>query len=151
MNIDTADLPVGAYSTWWVIFNDPSGCSDGSCGENDVLPPPGTEEANVSVLWTGTGTIVGPDRMGHFSASLDVGLDAAPGQVIYGDGLLDPMGAEVHIIVRYHGPAIWDDATALVEQLSTFQGSCTPDSSLGVGRDPNTFGCFDAQATIHLP
>ena len=151
MNIDTADLHVGAYSTWWVIFNDPSGCSNGSCGENDVLPPPGTEEANVSVLWTGTGTIVGPDRMGHFSASLGVGLDAAPGQVIYGDGLLDPMGAEVHIIVRYHGPAIWDDATALVEQLSTFQGSCTPDSSLGVGTDPNAFGCFDAQATIHLP
>ena len=42
MNIDTTDLPVGAYSVWWVIFNDPSKCSDGACGENDVLPPPGT-------------------------------------------------------------------------------------------------------------
>lgn len=151
MNIDTTDLPVGAYSVWWVIFNNPSACSDGECGENDVLPPPGNAEAEVSVLWTGMGTIVGPDRMGHFSASLGVGLDAAPGQVLFGEGLTNSMGAEIHLIVRYHGPAMWDDATALVEQLSTFQGSCTPDSSLGIGTDPNAFGCFDAQAAIHMP
>ena len=151
MNIDTTDLPVGAYSVWWVIFNNPSACSDGECGENDVLPPPGTVEADVSVLWTGIGTIVGPDRMGHLSASLAVGADAAPGQLLFGEGVTNPMGAEVHLIVRYHGPANWGDATALVEQLSTFQGGCTPDSSLGVGTDPAAFGCFDAQVAVHQP
>ena len=39
MNIDTTDLPIGGYSVWWVIS---AGCSDGECGENDVLHPPST-------------------------------------------------------------------------------------------------------------
>ncbi len=148
INIDTTDLPVGAYSTWWVIFNNPAGCSDGECGENDVLPPPGTAQAEVSVLWA-TGGIVGPDRMGHFSASLGLGLDAAGGQVIYGDGLTNPMGSEIHMIVRYHGPAIWSNAEDLLGQMYTFQGQCSPESSLGVGS--GAFGCFDPQATVHMP
>jgi len=50
MNIDTTDLPIGAYSVWWVIFNNPAGSSDGECGENDVLPPPSTPEAEVSAV-----------------------------------------------------------------------------------------------------
>ena len=71
MNIDTTDLPVGAYTVWWVIFNNPGGCSDGACGANDTgrpKDPPGNV-AEGGVLWA-TGGIVGPDRMGHFSASL---------------------------------------------------------------------------------
>ena len=139
-NIDTTDLPVGAHSVWWVIFNDPSGCSDGECGINDVLPPPGTAAANVSVLWAGSGTIVGPDRMGHFSASLGIGVDGAPAAPLFGEGLTNPMGAELHLVVRYHGPALWDDAEALLGQLSNFGGSC---ETIGV--------CYDAQATIHNP
>jgi len=50
MNIDITDLPIGAYSVWWVIFNNPAGCSDGECGENDMLPPPSTPEAEVSAV-----------------------------------------------------------------------------------------------------
>ena len=61
MNIDTTNLPIGAYSVWWVIFNTPASCSDGECAENDVLPPPSTPEAEVSAVWA-TGGIVGPDR-----------------------------------------------------------------------------------------
>jgi hypothetical protein len=144
------DLPIGAYSVWWIIFNNPAGCSDGVCGENDVLPPPGTLEAEVSAVWA-TGGIVGPDRGGHFSARLGVGKDAAPGQIIFGDALTDPMGAEIHVIVRYHGPARWDDSAALLSQMSTFQGYCTPASSLGVGTDESAFSCFEPQATMHMP
>jgi hypothetical protein len=149
MNIDTTDLPIGAYSVWWVIFNNPAGCSDGVCGENDVLPPPGTAEAEVSVLWA-TGGIVGPDRGGHFSARLGVGKDNAPGQIIFGDGLTNSMGSEVHMIVRYHGPARWDDAEALKSQMHSFQGFCTPASSLGVGTDESAFSCFEPQAAMHM-
>ena len=149
MNIDTTDLPIGAYTVWWVIFNNPAGCSDGECGENDVLPPPGTAEAEVSALWA-TGGIVGPDRGGHFSARLGVGKDAAPGQVLFGDGVTNPMGAEVHIIVRYHGPAMWDDADTLKSQMYTFQGFCTPGSSMGVGTDQTAFACYEPQATMHM-
>ncbi len=148
MNIDTTDLPGGAYTMWWVIFNDPSKCSDGECGENDVLPPPGTPGAKVSPGWV-PGGIVGPDRVGHFSAHLGIGLDGAPGQVLFGDGLTNPMGAEVHVILRYHGPVIWNDADALLKQLDSYQGNCTPESSLGIGTDPDAFGCWEPQATIH--
>ncbi len=77
MNTDTTDLPIAIYSVWWVIFNNPAGCSNGECGENDVLPPPSTPEAEVSPV-RATGGIVGPDRGGQFSARLGVGKDAAP-------------------------------------------------------------------------
>ena len=147
MNIDTTDLPGGAYSVWWVIFNDPSKCTDGACGENDVLPPPGTLEAAVSPLWA-TGGIVGPDRMGHFSASLGVGLESAQGPVFWGDGLTNPMGAEVHIIVRYHGPAVWTDPTTLFDQMYLFEGSCTAESSFGMGT--GAFDCYEPQMTMHM-
>ena len=139
MNIDTTDLPVRGNSVWWVIFNDPSKCSDGECGENDVLPPPGNVAAGVSVLWAGTGAVVGPDRMAHFSSSLGVGVESAPGELLWGPALTNPMGAEVHLIVRYHGPALWDDSVALTGQLSTFGESC------------DVFACYDVQAAIHLP
>ena len=149
MNIDTTDLPVGAYTVWWVIFNNPVGCSDGECGENDVLPPPGTVEAEVAATWA-TGGIVGPDRMGHFSARLGVGADAAPGQTLWGE-LTNPMGAEVHLIVRYHGPAVWGDASTFLAQQYTFEGFCTPASSFAMGTDPDAFACYEPQASIHKP
>ena len=139
MNIDTIDLPVGASSIWWVIFNDPSMCTDGECGENDVLPPPGNVEAGVSVLWAGSGAIVGPDRMAHFSSSLGVGEESVPGELLWGPALTNPMGAEVHLLIRYHGPALWDDPIALTGQISTFGGSC------------DLFACYDVQAAIHPP
>lgn len=139
MNIDTSDLPIGANSVWWVIFNDPSKCSDGECGENDVLPPPGNVSAGVSVFWAGTGAIVGPDRMAHFSSNLGLGEESAPGEFLWGPGLTNPLGAEVHLIVRYHGPAQWEDPVALTEQISTFGGSC------------DIFACYDVQAAIHKP
>ena len=61
------------------------------------------------------------------------------------------MGAEIHMIVRSHGPARWDDPEALLSQMSTFQGYCTPASSLGVGTDESAFSCFEPQATMHMP
>ncbi|MCH8992905.1 MAG: hypothetical protein IIA44_14300 [Acidobacteria bacterium] len=142
MNFDSTDMPVGGWTVWWFIFNNPSACSDGECGLNDALPPPGNPEVGVAVLWA-TGGIVGPDRMGHFSAHLGVGADAAPGQVLWGE-LTNPMGAEVQLIVKYHGPASFGDP-ALVDELSTSRGSCKTDSN------PEGFPCYDAQVAIHLP
>ncbi len=69
MNIDTTDLPVGAYTVWWVIFNNPSACTgeNGVCISADSGKAPGNP-TEAGVLWA-TGGIVGPDRIGHFSAS----------------------------------------------------------------------------------
>ena len=147
LNIDTTDLPVGAYSIWALIFNDPSMCTDGICGLDDVLPPPGNVDAGMSPQWV-TGGIVGPDRQGHFSGSLGIGVEGAPGSLLWGDGLTNPMGAEVHIEVRYHGPAAWDDLDLLMQQLTNVGGNCTPES---FGTDPNAFFCFGAQVAVHQP
>ena len=147
MNIDTSDLPVGAYTIWWVIFNDPSQCSDGECGENDVFPIPGNEAAGLSPVWA-TGGIVGPDRKAHFSASLGLGIDGAPGDILWGPGLTDPMGAEIHLIVRYHGPTYWADPSMMAQQIMTVGGRCTPAT---FGTDEGGFECYEPQATIHMP
>ncbi len=144
LNIDTTDLPVGAYSIWTVVFNNPSVCSDGECGLDDLSGDP---EVEASLIWT-TGGIVGPDRMGHFSGSIGMGLDGAPGQVPIGEGLSNPLGAEVHIVVRYHGRAMFGDATALGEQISTLGGSC---DTISLGTDPDGFSCYDPQVAIHNP
>ena len=139
MNIDTSDLPVGAYTVWWTIFNNPDLCTPGGCSMGDDTGKDGKPNpAEGSVLWA-TGGIVGPDRMGHFSASLGVGLENAPGQVGRGPGLIDPMGAEVLLALRYHGPTLWDDSEALTGQITTSKGSC------------DVFDCYDVQAALHRP
>ncbi len=148
VNIDTTDLPVGAYTVWWFFFNDPSQCSDVNCGiYNDTLPPPGNVAAGSSVAWATAG-IVGPDRQGHFSASIGLGVKGAPMGVLWGPGLIDPFTAEVHIEVRYHGPAAWDDLDLLMQQITNVGGNCNADS---FGAEPNTFHCYGAQATPHQP
>ena len=136
MNVDTTDLPVGGYSIWGVIFNNPSACSDGECGLDDAVPPGVNPEAEATLIWI-TGGFVGPDRMGHFSASLRLGVDAAPGPVLRGPGLTDPLGAEIHLVVRYHGPTDWSDPMVLGGQITTVNVSC------------DTFKCFDPQVTAH--
>lgn len=147
MNVDTTDLPVGGYSIWGVIFNNPSACSDGECGLDDAVPPGVNPEAEATLIWITAG-IVGPDRMGHFSGSLGIGLDGAPGQVPFGEGLTNPMGGEIHIIVRYHGRARFDDPTALGEQITTLGGNC---DTISLGTDPDGFSCYDPQLAIHSP
>ena len=148
VNIDTSDLPAGAYTVWWFFFNEPSQCSDGNCGiYNDSLPPPGNVAAGLSVAWA-TGGIVGPDRQGHFSASVGLGPEGTANGVLWGPGLIDPFTAEVHVEVRYHGPAAWDDLDLLMQQITNVGGNCNADS---FGAEPNTFHCYGAQATAHQP
>ena len=50
-NIHTTGLPAGAYTNWWVIFNNPDGC-DGECGLSDLAP------GNPSVFWATGGNML---------------------------------------------------------------------------------------------
>ena len=139
MNLDTTDLPVRVVTMWWAIFNNPSECSDGQCHHLLDTGRGGTPNpAEGTVLWATSG-IVGPDRMGHFSASLGVGLEDAPGQVLRGPSLTNPMGAEVHWIIKYHGPTMWDDLETLSLQMTNVRGNC------------DNFPCYDPQRAIHKP
>jgi hypothetical protein len=139
MELATSDLvPNAPYTTWWVIFNTPKGCS-AQCGEDDIFNPDGTvnlnPDANISILFA-DGAMSDADGRISFSAILPVGR--ALGQVIAGPGLIDALKAEVHIVVRAHGPL---DANRAYEQLTTFE----PHPIIGGDCDL----CHDVQFAVH--
>jgi hypothetical protein len=137
MSVHAAELPEGHVVTaWWVIFNKPSLCSDGVCGEDDVLPMPGNVLADVSVLHA-DGAYVGASGSAFYFDHLKVGDTA---NAVFGPGLLDPHGAEVHLVLRTHGTLNPEQAH---EQQSTINGGCDP--------DPPHAPCQDLQFAIFYP
>lgn len=128
--VKTCGLIPGAYSLWWLIFNDP-----------DAEGPP-------DIISNATGKVVGPDGTGNFAASLSVGGPyreiGCPGIIgdllgipCSGDGLTNPRGALVVLVIRYHGPVIPGSNS---DQFSTFMGGC-----------PGGVGCVDMQDVVFLP
>ena len=144
IDVSTRDLPAGAYTNWWVVFNNPGACV-GPCDIPDVFSNPASV---ASVLWA-TGGIVDASGQANFQAELPVGV--FPGQVILGNGLLDAYGAEVHYILKTHGP-VQEDADVLLRQVSTIFGACSDLDGSGnhpVDPDPafRVYECWDPQFT----
>lgn len=143
MSLRTFDLdPGGAYTVWWVIFNTPQGCSpadDGMpvCGEDDIFDARGrvspNPDATISVTWAAS-NVISDDGFGNFSGWLQKGQ--AMGEVLFGPGLVDPRGAEVHLVVRSHGRAS-TYRNALYTQLNSSESRCR--------------ACVDQQFSIHMP
>ena len=131
--LNTSGLETGAtYTVWMVVFNNPAACSDGVCGEDDVLPPPGNVDAEVSVARV-AGRVITASGAANFGGRLNVG-DMS--EVLFGPGLTDPMTAEIHLIVRGHGERI----PGLVDnQIHEVGGGC----EINV--------CEDEQFSVHLP
>ena len=151
----TSDLQEGnAYTMWWVIFNNPEECEHPvpgitSCGEGDVFGKPfGETPVQVSVQYA-AGNIVSQTGIISLGADLNVGdLPTQPGQLVFGPGLIDAKKAEIHLVVRDHGPYI----PGMVEaQLTTFGGACTAATDpTGIGPvGPNE--CADVQFAAHVP
>ena len=114
INIHTTDLLPGAYTIWWAFYNYPENCV-GPCGFDDDFVPA------VGSFWTNaTGKVISNGDSANFAAHVDVG--GPFGEVIVdGPGLANPSGAEVQLVIRYHGPAI---PGIIEEQTSTFLGGC---------------------------
>lgn len=110
--------PGDAVTAWWVIFNHPDRCTDGVCGEDDVFEFP--EEASVSVL-NADGQVISDSGVVLFFDSLDANDTSA---ALFGPGLVNLQAAEIHLVVRTHGPAQED---ILEEQLSRVNGGCDPE------------------------
>ncbi len=133
----------GVYTVWVVIFENPELCSGNMCGEDDIFDSEGllvnddgtfgTPGVIVTVMW-GTGKIVSAAGIGTFN--LWVAANNPPGVVLFGPGLVDALGSEIHFVLRNHGQAI---PGLLEEQLTTFEGGC----------DVN--GCTDEQFAVHKP
>ena len=151
IDVSTRDLPAGAYTNWWVIFNRPGEC-DGPCDFPDVFFNPATA---ASVLWA-TGGIVDASGQANFQAELPVGVTpAGDGQLILGNGLLDAHGAEVHYIIKTHG-AVQGDPDLQFRQVSSIYGACSDLDASGnhpVDPDPvaRVYECWDPQFTAFPP
>ena len=119
----------GTYTMWMLLWNDPSLCGGG--GGLDCNPTLG--DVPECVLFT-TGHVVGNNGTlnysGHrrvFDRSGAIGPPCA-------DGLTNPQGAAIHLIIRSHGPKLPGQVNL---QISTFGGGC----------DVNE--CDDVQAAAH--
>ncbi len=145
---DTTGLVPGHLVTmWWVVFNHPELCTNPEgglrCGEPDLLIMGGDEAIEGTVLNAG-GHIVGPDGAGHFGSYLATGDTS--GVMIEGPGLTNPLGADVHLVLRDHGPL---QPGLFVDALSTFGGGCTeaPEGTGTLG----DFVCTQPQFAAHEP
>ena len=137
--LDTTDLTPGdAYTVWWVLFNNPAACATAPCKGSDLSNP-----ETVGMVGYATGGVVEASGQAHFEATLTMGdnsiaLDNGDGfpfeLVEPAPGLINPMRAEIHAVVRTHGTALGDPT----EQLTTFGGGCNPE-------------CTNVQAALHLP
>ncbi len=149
VNINTSGLPPGAYTVWWLIFNNPAGCST-PCGLlDDVLNP----DAAVSVFWATSG-VVGENGIANFHDRYTIGDDLGfPGvqHILGGEGdFLDPQTAEIHNLIKYHGPAS-ADPDVLYDQTHTLLGSCFANANAIDFGPPIGVQCTDPQAVAHLP
>ncbi|MDX1615107.1 MAG: hypothetical protein R3300_12415 [Candidatus Promineifilaceae bacterium] len=139
LQVNTSGLTPGhALTVWWVIFNYPENCTGGECGLDDAFPPPGNVEAGASVSFA-AGHVIGDDGQGNFGAHISVGGDAAPWTV----GLLEPRTAEVHFVLRDHGPAIPE---LVQEQIRTAGGGCN-----NIPPFTGSYTCVDVQAGRFSP
>ena len=124
-------LDSGAYTVWWVIFNNPEFCVDG-CGVDDL----GILEVNASAFWA-TGAVVEDDNVGIFNAQLGENqLPTGDDRVLFGDGLTDSFEAEIHLIARTHGDVL---PGQVEQQITTFNGGCPPNECRNV-----QFAVFEA-------
>ena len=153
--LQTRELEPGdAYTLWWVIFNHPENCENPipgvtSCGEGDVFAQPlGDTDVKVSVQYAG-GNIVGGTGRVDFGAYLQEGVTPdAPGQLVFGSGLIDSKKAEVHLVVRSHGKVFPPLEGA---QLSTFGGACTAETDPTGAGPEGPRECADVQFAAHIP
>lgn len=122
-----------AYIVWWVIFNKPSKCSAPGCGEDDFflggeLYRPGIDQADISVIYA-NGFVTGADGVANVTAHLNAGKVPAGWGVDFGwkddkkSGLKKGNGnkAELHMVVRSHGPAMEGN---IGFRTSNLEGDC---------------------------
>lgn len=155
MTLKTVQLPAGTvHTTWWVVFNNPAECKWGDgvialCAEMDLFVSP---ESLPSVMYA-AGQVIGNTGKGNFAAHLSLGdTSGCHLEPIFSDPaladlkfpcnpLIDSRGAEIHIAVHDHGPAI---PGMIADMLSTFDGGCV---NLGRGNGPNM--CSTTQVAGH--
>src|SRR5262249_2076998 len=136
-NVHTTVPAPGVYTMWWVIFNHP---------ETECTNPTATYKCEYDlpdIVVNATGHVAAGGNL-NLSASLGVGGPYS-GEVICpgfagpcsGEGLTNPEGALVLLVIRYHGPAT---PGIIPQQLTTYFGG--PDDCAV---------CSDEQLVLFVP
>lgn len=149
--VEAAGLTPGdVYTVWWVVFNNPTACSD-ACGEDDIFlggdPANGLNLAQVTAAKIGvgnaTGSVAKADSSAEFGAVLKRNDTSGAHQILFpagldGGALLVASGndAEIHLVIQSHGQA--RGGPQLLGQLAYVETGCTP-------------FCEDIQFTVHQP
>lgn len=147
MHLNTFGLePYTAVTIWWVIFNSPENCSHPEgpyrCGPGDLELFGGDESVESSVLYA-AGHVIGNRGMGGFGATLKKDDSV---ETLFGPGLTNPHGADVHLVVRSHGPIIQGMTK---EMISTFGGGCNNEDIPPCHGEPGPNMCKDLQFSVH--
>lgn len=136
--------PVGEFmsgdatTNWFVVFNNPGNCSDGECGEDDIIASAFFGDPNdvkVDVIFA-TGHVAGS----QWTAGAHLNEGDVSGSIFPQPswGLIDAMKAEIHIIVRSHGAAANLLPGEVAEAISSVAGGCA------------TNACGDAQFAVFV-
>lgn len=119
-HMSTGELEEGhVYTMWVVVINNPEACAGSPCTPADVLG--NTEAVQADGTW-GDGIVYDGDGHMDFTAFTPIGDLPNPW---YGNGLTDPVGAEIHNLIIDHGELIPEMASTM---LNTFRGGCTDES-----------------------
>lgn len=158
MKLQTDHVTAGdALTVWWMVFNQPDACTPPACGEDDIFvdgdPRNPLNEAQIEaadiVAAFATGKVASSKGHARFSAKLAAFEPDGTREIIFGTGpaLKDAAGAEVHLIVRSHGPAVPE---LLDGQLSSYVGGS--DHFLTPPSVPTSVGeCAEIQFAVHTP
>jgi hypothetical protein len=100
----TSGLPAGhTVTVWYVVFNDPGNCTHGEsglrCGPGDLPPYGGNDSAVTSIVYA-AGHVVGRSGTAAFAGHL---ATADTSGALFGPGLINPTGADIHLIVQDDG------------------------------------------------
>ena len=124
VKFEVSDLIHGhTYTLWCVAWNKPGECSTpNQCSDGDFA---NADLVEVEVMYI-AGHLVGKSGKGNFSGHLNEGDDSGSTNAFFGlpgfGGLQDVDLAELHFVLRSHGPAI----PGLVnEQINSYEGGCT--------------------------
>jgi hypothetical protein len=114
--------PNAAYTTWWVIFNNPAACG-GPCSPAKL----GIPAVRASVFYA-AGFVTGDDGTANITAHADdgtppAGVEVTPDGTVAGLDIGNGFGAEVWLVVRSHGAII---AGMTDKQIGSFNGACPP-------------------------
>lgn len=146
-----------ALTVWWVVFNQPENCTAPACDTDDIFvdgdPSNPLNEDQIAaadiVAAYATGKVANAEGKVNFSATLEADEPTGTREIIFGEGstLKDSAGAEVHLVVRTHGPAQPGEED---EQTGSFAGGC--DVFLNPPAVPTAVGeCADTLFSVHAP